>query len=145
MQPSILKNLYLVVEGQFDAQVIRTVLNCNDYKNVYCSVTDGVHNMPSICRTLRLMLNPEDRMLIVFDSDTLNPDDINDKLVNMRFLTKADVSNIKMGVFCMVPDLEHCLGLPEKKQQAVSDYLKRNLNEIKKLKVINDMQAFIDD
>ena len=89
-------------------------------------------------------------MLVVFDSDTENPTDIEDKVTTMSYLTKADVSRVKIGIFALVPDIERALfGMSKqelkKKRLNVARLLKENFEEIKNKDAIKRMQAFIDE
>ena len=144
------RKLHLIVEGEMDARILCTLLTHEKYTSVHYTATNGYHNMSSIVSTLRLMLEPEDKMLVVFDSDTENPTDIEDKITTMSYLTKADVSRVKIGIFALVPDIERalfCMSKQElkKKRLNVARLLKENFEEIKNKDAIKRMQAFIDE
>lgn len=143
-------NLYLIVEGETDAKVLRTVLNCADFDKVFQYVSQGYNNMASICRTLRLMVGQEDKILIAFDTDTEDEETIQNQYSTLSFLSRADVSSVKIGIFPMKPCLETALNIPrglygkDLSPQFVS-YLRVNLNRIQTQQLIQDMQNFLND
>lgn len=150
MRGAVLKrNLHLVVEGEMDARILCTLLKHDDYKNVHYSVAGGYHKMSDIVSTLRLMLEPEDRILVVFDSDTENPTDVEDKINTMTYLTKADISRVKIKIFAFVPDIERSLfGMSKQeikdKHLDIATLLKNNFDDIKQKEIIRQMQSFLD-
>lgn len=149
MQTTMVKRLYFVVEGETDARIIMTLLDCKDYEKVFVNVAHGMSAMSSIAATLRLMLEPQDRIIVVFDSDSTDEFEIQDKIATMRYLSRADVSQVKIGVFCMVPDIEMALfDNPKKAFQgidAIVDYMRANIESIKQKQIIKDIQSFIDE
>ena len=146
------RSLYIIVEGQTDAQILHTLLECSNFENVYHIPTGGYSNMSSIARTIRLMRLPNeanDKLLVVFDTDSEKKDVIEDRLDTMRYLTGADYDK-RMGVFCFVPDIEGSLFPSVKfKSKVISDvlvnYMREHIEELRTNDVIKDMQAFIDE
>jgi 5S rRNA maturation endonuclease (ribonuclease M5) len=144
--------LYIIVEGQTDAQILHTLLKCSNFENVYHIPTGGYGNMSSMARTIRLMrsLNEaNDKILVVFDTDSEKKDVIEDRLDTMRYLTSADFDK-RIGVFCFVPDIERSLFPSEKfKRKVINDdlvnYMREHIEELRSNDVIREMQAFIDE
>lgn len=93
LNKTINQNLYIVTEGVSDAQILRTILNCERFSNVYNVVSNGYNEILSVSRIIRLNMALQDKMLIVFDSDTCNKETIYDNISTMKFLTNSD-SNI---------------------------------------------------
>lgn len=50
-----IKSLYIIVEGQIDAKILHTLLNCTRYKKVYHIPAGGFANLSSMATTIRLM------------------------------------------------------------------------------------------
>lgn len=144
--------LYLIVEDQTDAQILHTILECSKYESVYHIPAGGYSNMSSVARTIRLMRDSkeaDDKILVVFDSDSEKEDVIADRLATMRYLINADYDK-RINVFCFVPTIEGYLFPTLKlKQKGVSDeliaYLKENIGVLREKEVIREMQAFIDE
>ena len=147
LNKTINQNLYIVTEGVSDAQILRTILNCERFSNVYNVVSNGYNEILSVSRIIRLNMALQDKMLIVFDSDTCNKETIYDNISTMKFLTNSDSNNEQTGIFCMVPTLDEVLGLPEGfkgDKEALSDYLRKNQSCLKDLKIIKGIQSFIN-
>lgn len=144
--------LYIIVEGQTDAQILHTLLECSKYENVYHIPSGGYGNLSSMAKTIRLMKSPNednDKILVVFDSDSEKEDVIEDRLATMRYLIGADY-NKRIGVFCFVPDIEGCLFPTYKfERKGIGDdlveYMKEHIDELRANKVIKEMQAFINE
>lgn len=148
MCSSVLRNLYIISEGKSDAQIIRTILDCKDFNKVYCYSANSFNNIPSICKTLRLMIDINDKILIVFDADSCDPDTIDNKISMLEFLTNSTVSRVNIGLFCMVPYLEVQLKLPKLKgkDKITEEFLsvfKDQIDSIRKLPIITNMQSFL--
>ncbi len=148
MSATSLKNyLYIITEGKTDAQILRSLLDCDRFKGVYNYISHGFNNMPSVCRTVNLRMQVGDKILLVFDSDTKDKESIDNKIATMTFLTRPDASVGEIGIFCMVPDIEGALDLPRtdnKLSPALVEYLKNNANELKSKPVMRDMQNFLN-
>lgn len=144
--------LYIIVEGQTDAQILHTLLECSKYENVYHIPSGGYGNLSSMAKTIRLMKSPNeanDKILVVFDSDSEKEDVIEDRLATMRYLTGADYDK-RIGVFCFVPDIEGCLFPAYRfERKGIGDdlvkYMKEHIDELRANDVIVEMQAFIDE
>ena len=143
--------LYIIVEGQTDAQILHTLLECSKYENVYHIPSGGYGNLSSMARTIRLMKSPNednDKILVVFDSDSEKEDVIEDRLATMRYLTGADYDK-RIGVFCFAPNIEKSL-FPsvkfERKEisEDLVNYMKGHIEELRANDVIREMQKFID-
>lgn len=141
------KNLYIITEGRTDAQILRSLLDCNRFDGVYNYVSNGFNNMPSVCRTVNLRMQAGDRILLVFDSDTRDPESIENKITTMTFLTRPDASVGKIGIFCMIPDMETALDVPHsnlKLSKNLAEYLEANAHELKSKPIMQDMQKFLN-
>ena len=144
-------SLYLIVEGPTDAAILRTILDCHGFKDVFQIVTGGFNSMSSSARTIRLMKAKEvsrDKILIVFDADSLNPEIKETKESSMRYLSKADYDE-RIGVFCFVPTIDHYLFGKDFKmvkgdRQEFIKYLQANLGKLRELPEIRRIQEFLD-
>lgn len=144
--------LYIIVEGQTDAQILHTLLECSNFENVYHIPTGGYSNLSSMVKTIRLMRSPDeanDKILVVFDSDSEKKEVIEDRLATMRYLINADYDK-RIKVFCFVPTIERYLFPTLKlRQKGVNDklvaFLKENIAVLRGKEVIREMQAFIDE
>lgn len=147
MPAAVLRNLYIIAENSLDVSILRTILDCKSFQNVYDYGIEGYRNMANVCRTLRLMIDYPDKILIAFDTQTINQEIILDLLSNMMYLTKADVSQVKIGLFPMAPNLNTVIGIDEKikgNMECLKDFLRSNMDQIKSSQVFSDMQAFLD-
>ena len=147
LNKTITQNLYIITEGMRDAQILRTILNCERFGNVYSVISSGYNEIPSISRTIRLSMSLHDKMLIVFDADTCNSETIYDKISTMRFLTNSDSNNDETGIFCMIPTLDKVLGITKQfkeDKEALRDYLRKHQYQLKDLEIIKDIQKFIN-
>lgn len=145
------KAIYIIVEGQTDAQILHSLLDCSGYNSVYHIPAGSYNNLAPIARTIRLMKAPtesDDKIIVVFDSDTDKKDAIEDRIATMRYLTNADFDN-RIEVFCFVPTIEAYLFPPEYQKKRASrnklvEYLRQHLIELQSKSVIKSMQAFIN-
>lgn len=146
------KAIYIIVEGESDAQILHTLLNCDGFKSVYHMVAGGYNNLSSIARTIRLMKAPmesNDKIIVAFDSDSEKKDAIEDKIATMRFLTNADYDK-RIGVFCFVPTIDKYL-FPQDviKTKGISkgmvEYMKKNIDALRSKPTIKAIQKFIDE
>lgn len=90
-----------------------------------------------------------DKIVVVFDSDSEKPDVIEDRMATIRFLTNADYDK-RIGVFCFVPSIEKALfpnSISVKKGDisGVADYMKRHFEELKEKETIKQIQVFINE
>lgn len=144
--------IYIIVEGEIDAQILHSLLNCNGYERVYHIVAGGYSNLSSMARTIRLMRAPmesKDKILVVFDADSEKRDAIDDKIATMRYLTNADYDK-RIGVFCFVPTIDRYLfPKSEVKTKGVSKaliyYMKKNIEALRNKPTIKAIQKFIDE
>jgi len=147
-----IKSLYIIVEGQTDARILHTLLNCTRYKKVYHIPAGGFANLSSMATTIRLMQAPKEaanKIVVAFDADSEKKDVINDRIATMRYLTGADYDN-RIGVFCFVPTIEVALfpkGFPKKKGDVVelTEYIIKHIEELREMGIIKAIQAFIDE
>lgn len=147
-----MRALYIIVERQTDAQILHTLLECSGFENVYHIPTGSYGNLSSMAKTIRLMRSPNednDKILVVFDSDSEKEDVIEDRLATMRYLTGAEYDR-RIGIFCFVPDIERSLFPTYKFERKginadLVEYMKEHIDELRSNKVIKEMQAFIDE
>ena len=147
-----IKSLYIIVEGQIDAKILHTLLNCTRYKKVYHIPAGGFANLSSMATTIRLMQAPKEaanKIVVAFDADSEKKDVINDRIATMRYLTGADYDN-RIGVFCFVPTIDVALfpkGFPKNKGDVVelTEYIIKHLEELREMDIIKAIQAFIDE
>ena len=142
------RNLYLIVESEFDGSIIRTLLDCNGFKNVYTVPAGGYRNIPSLIRTLRLMCNKNDVIIGICDADSEKEEDIAERLSSMKILSKADVSEVKIEIFCFVPTLDILFkdytGYRKNKIDAgLIDYMKSNYDILINNNTIADIRDFL--
>lgn len=147
--PVLKKSLHIISEGQNDARIIRTLITCDSFENVYQVNANGYQNMASLCRTLRLMMEEDDKMLIIFDADSEDDNEIRDKVATFEFISRADINRDKMRVFCFKPYLEKALFPKELQYKQIDnqkvDYIKENLQELRQKELIKNIQKFIDE
>lgn len=144
--------LYIIAEGQIDASIIHTLLDCSRYTNVYHIPAGGFNNIASMATTLRLMRSPlesDDRFLVAFDADSEKQDVIEDRIATMHYLTGAEYDN-RIGVFCFPLTIEQYLFpsaivLRKNETDKLIDYLKEHLQDLREKEVIMQMQEFINE
>lgn len=147
-----IRALYLICEGVRDAEILRTLLDCESYQKVYQFPSGGYGNLSSVARTIRLMRSPMescDKIIIAFDADSMSEQVRFERIATMRYLTNADYDK-RIGVFCFTPTIEqylfHANHQELKKEKVVLiDYLKKHLTELKDMPMIREMQAFINE
>lgn len=145
------RSLYIIAEGQTDAQILHTVLDCSRFGDVYHVPTNGYNNMASMVRTVRLMKSPResnDRILVVFDADSTKEEVRVDKIATMQYLINAEYDK-RIGVFCFVPTIDHYLfgtdfRLVKGDRGEFIKYLQENLGRLRDLPEIRRIQEFLD-
>jgi len=152
MRVDATRALYLIVEGQTDAAILRTLLNCEKFDRVYQVTAGGYGNISSVAKTIRLMKMPMesiDKIVIAFDADSTDDQVGKDKVAMMRNLTSADYDK-RIGVFCFVPTIDGSLfpdGLFKTKviTGELVEYMKWHVGELRDNPTIQAIQAFIDE
>lgn len=144
-----MENIIFVVEGESDATIIRTLIEVPEHTRVHFSIAHGKLNIPSISRTLQLMYQSKDTyIVVVFDADTEDEIKANEELQNMRYLTKADISQMKIGVFCFRPSLDILFPKGMKYKglgKETIDYIHENINKMKEDETIRQIQSFLNE
>lgn len=146
------RSLYLICEGKQDAAILHTLLDCSSYQKVFQVPAEGYGNLASVARTIRLMRSPmesNDKIIIAFDADSMNPQIRNDRIATMRYLTNADYDK-RIGVFCFIPTIEGYLfnidaQILKCDTVKLIDYLKTHLEKLKEKEIIKEMQTFLDE
>lgn len=144
------RSLYIIAEGQTDAQILHTVLDCSQFGDVYHVPTNGYNNMASMVRTVRLMKSPResnDRILVVFDADSTKEEVRVDRIATMQYLINAEYDK-RIGVFCFVPTIDHYLFgtdfmLVKGDRGEFIKYLQENLGRLRDLPEIRRIQEFL--
>jgi 5S rRNA maturation endonuclease (ribonuclease M5) len=144
--------LYIIVEGETDAAILHTLLDCKNFENVYQVPAGGYSNISSVAKTIRLLESPvvsNDKIIIAFDADSLREQVKNDKVSMMRQLTSAEFDK-RIGVFCFLPTIDQYLfhddyKIVEGDIESLKEYLKDRLPELKDMPVIKEIQSFIDE
>lgn len=144
--------IYFICEGDQDAAILHTLMDCNAFQKVYRIPAGGYGNLSSVARTIRLTKTPmesNDKIIIAFDADSTSEQVKNDRIATMRYLTFADYDR-RVGVFCFAPTIDEYL-FPSDYQLLVNDndkltkYLKNNLSKLREMDVIKEMQAFLNE
>lgn len=146
------RSLYIIVEGETDAAILHTLLNCKLFDNVHQVPVGGYSNLSSVARTIRLLESPresDDRIIIAFDADSQSEQVKNDKVSMMRQLTSAEYDK-RIGVFCFLPTIDQYLfhddyQLVKGDIEGLKVYLKEHLEALKDMPIIREMQAFINE
>lgn len=107
--------------------------------------------MASMVRTVRLMKSPResnDRIIVVFDADSLKDEVRMDRIATMQYLTNAEYDR-RIEIFCFVPTIDHYLfgedyRLVKGDKGEFIKYLQHNLDRLRKLPEIRRMQEFLN-
>lgn len=141
------KSIMLITEGQTDASIIRSLIDAHDRK-VYMVATGGYQNIASMIRTQYLIHGDGFYYIAVFDSDNSDNSVRIRKLEMVRFLSKADLHQEIIGVFCFRNTIEKELGLPRicrANNESLIDALKKGAGQMKQQSdTIKEIQKFID-
>lgn len=144
--------LYIICEGQTDAAVLREILDCSRYGKVYMVPAGGYNNLSSVARTIRLMRVGDDndnRIIVVFDSDSLEPKVKGEKTEMMRYMLNARYDE-RVEVFCFEPDIDVALFGERRfsskaiKEGTIRNELASRMDELRSNPVIREIQEFLD-
>lgn len=146
------RSLYIIVEGETDAAILHTLLDCKHFDSVHQVPAGGYSNLSSVAKTIRLLESPResnDRIIIAFDADSQSEQVRNDKVSMMRQLTSAEYDK-RIGVFCFMPTIDQYLfpndfQLVKGNKNKLIDYLKNNFAALKEKDLIKEIQVFIDE
>lgn len=147
LDKSFTKNLYIVTEGYIDAQILRTLLICDSYINVYSVLSKGFNNIPSVSRTIELDMDLYDKMIIIFDADSNDRETIDNKISTIKFLTNWESYKKRIGIFCMIPNIENYLDIRWKPNKDINDirqFISNNLKKLREKEIIREIQNFIN-
>lgn len=142
--------LYVITEGKRDIMILRNILDYSKYDKVYHIPSGGYNSLSAVATTVRLMEkneNSKDKILIVFDSESLNPSVGEEKIANIEYLTNADYDK-RISVFCFNQDIEHCL-FPQIDFKSLNteeqiNILEKNRDKLKENAYITELQKLID-
>lgn len=145
------RSLYIIAEGQTDAQILHTVLDCSRFGDVYHIPSNGYNNIASKVRAVRLMKNPSesnDRILVVFDADSTKEEVREDRIATMQYLTNAEYDR-RIGIFCFAPTIDRYLfgtdfRLVKGDRGELIMYLQENLGRLRDLSGIKRIQEFLN-
>ena len=147
----IKRALYIITEGRTDAQILHTLLDCSRFGDVYHIPSNGYNNIASMVRTIRLLKKPSesnDKILVVFDADSMKEEVRVDRIATMQYLTNAEFDS-RIGIFCFVPTLDQYLfnkyyKLVKGDRGEFIKYLQSNLERLRELLEIRKIQEFLD-
>ncbi len=95
---------YLVVEGEFDAHILRRLLPVDVVRDTELVVAQGSYAVQSLATTL---LGVRRRPLaLVVDADTTNPSIVQEKVDLLRYLVRQGAGNVPYALFVAVPQIE---------------------------------------
>lgn len=140
------RTIYIVVEGPTDKAVLSELLNLSMYNKVSWIVVRSKNNIASYVRTLRLMVEPETKILVVFDADVTNLEKAEESVYTMRQMSRAENDLRNIGFFAFVSDLETNLNIPRTIRKSEGDYqkyAKEHKHEMRGIEIITKIQAFI--
>lgn len=140
------RNLYLIVEGDTDAIVISEAIDYSGYSHVRLLTLHRRDAMASYVRTIRLMSNENDKIVVVFDADTMDRNIAMESVANMRRMSHAELMTERIGFFACVPDLEGQFTIPKipKNRELYLAYVRENKEAIKNNDIIKSINAFIN-
>lgn len=140
------RNLYIIVEGETDAIVISEALDYSKYSQVRLLTLQRRDTMASYVRTIRLMSNETDKIVVVFDADTMDKNIVMEVITNMRRMSHAELMTERIGFFACVPDLEGQFTIPKmpKSREQYLAYVRENMDAIKNNDIIKSINAFIN-
>lgn len=141
------KCLYIVVEGELDGIIISGALINTQYKKIYKVPIHSKDAMASYVRSVRLITESRDKIVVVFDADTSNLQQVAADIENMRQMSHAELFRERIEFYACVPDLEGQFAIPKsikKTQDEYTVYLKEHKEEIQKNDLIRSIQTFID-
>lgn len=140
------RNLYLIVEGDTDAIVISEAIDYSGYSHVRLLTLHRRDAMASYVRTIRLMSNEDDKIVVVYDADTIDREQAMASVTNMRRMSHAELMTDRIGFFVCVPDLERQFALPQmsKIPENYMKYAKDHIEEIRNNELIKAIQTFLN-
>ena len=107
--------------------------------------------MASMVRTVRVMKNlsePDNKILVVFDADSMKEEVRVDRIATMQYLTNAEYDR-RIGIFCFVPTIDRYLfgmdyTMVKGDRGEFVKYLQANLRKFRQLSEIKRIQEFLD-
>lgn len=146
MRTTILKPVILITEGRTDAPIICSLINTGERK-VYMVPAGGFQRIASTLRTQYLMNGDSHYYIAVFDSDSEEDSEREERLAMVRNLSKASYHQKHIGIFCFRNNLEKELGITVPKQgdkAALIQQMVENKDRMMQSKTIVEIQRFID-
>lgn len=140
------KIIHIVVEGPTDKAVLNEVLDLSMFNKVSWIVVRSKNNIASYVRTLRLMVEPRTKILVVFDADVTNTEKAEESVYVMRQMSRAENDTENIGFFAFVSDLETNLNIPKnirKSEREYQKFAKEHKQEMSSIDIITKIQAFV--
>lgn len=141
------RSIHIIVEGITDRVVLSEILDLSKYPKVYWIVAQSKNNIASYVRTLRLMIESETKILVVYDADTSDVTKVNESIEMMRQLSRSEYRKDNIRFYAFVPYLEKNLNMPESMQkdaQQYKRYAKDHKEELKHIEIIQKIQEYVD-
>ena len=147
----IRKKICFILEGKTDAVILSHIFKNlfpeTDY-NIVFSVGDGYSSLISKVRPIIDNVPEETKILVVYDSDTTNPQVAEEKMDLTKYLINYKMYQDRLGVFSFDPNIESLF--PETNlvgHKGDFDYLAKvvddNIHSIMNQKTIKQMSQFI--
>jgi 3,4-dihydroxy-2-butanone 4-phosphate synthase len=95
---------YIVVEGQFDAQLLQFVLPHSLLEDVEIVVAGGVSAMKSLARSL--LVRRQTPIIVVVDADSVKPDLIRERSQSIEEMISSVAGSVSVEVIVAVPEIE---------------------------------------
>lgn len=141
------RSIHIIVEGKTDKLILCEILDLSKYSKISWIVVSSKNIIASYVRTLRLMIEHETKILVVYDADTSDMVKVQESIEVMRQLSRSEHSKENIGFYAFVPYIEKNLNIPDhlqKNEQQLKRYVKGHKEEMKQIEVIRDIQAFVD-
>jgi len=95
---------YVVCEGETDVQLLKTVLPLELMKNIEIVAAGGLYALKSLA--LSLIVRRQSPMVVVVDSDSVVPEQIQQRVRDIEELLSSLAANTPVKVISAVPALE---------------------------------------
>src|SRR5437868_12251823 len=99
-----MRRVYIFVEGPTDAEFLRRVLPPEALKDAEVVTAGGSSGIPSLARSV--LVRRKKPIAVVMDSDSLDPDVIEERQQSTEELIRAADASIPVKVVSAVPEIE---------------------------------------
>ena len=141
------RSIHIIVESITDRVVLNEILDLSKYKKVSWIVARSKNMIASYVRTLRLMIEHETRILVIYDADTTDINKAKESVEMMRQFSRSENNVGNIGFYAFVPYLEANLNMPnnlQKAEKSYKQYAKEHKEQIRRVEKIQEIQTFID-